>query len=51
MNSRAISAPVRAVTVRMTTEIIHSRMSRPFVSLASFTAAKAMIAMTAGATP
>ena len=51
MNRSAISAPVSAVTVRMTTEITHSRTSRSFVSLASFTAAKAMIAMTAGATP
>ena len=50
-NRIAISAPVRAVTARITAEMPHRRRSFAFVSLASFTAAKAMIAMTAGAIP
>ena len=51
MNSKAISAPVRAVTAMRIAEIAHSRASRPLVSRASLTAATAMIAMTAGAIP
>ena len=50
-NRIAISAPVTAVTVAITTDSTQSRRSRSSVSRASFTAATAMIAMTAWAIP
>src|SRR5215813_13664406 len=51
MNRTAISAPVAAVTMARTTLMAHSRRSRRLVSLASFQAAMAMMAITAGAMP
>ena len=51
MNSRAISAPVNAVTTARTALMAHSRRSRWLVSLASLYAATAMMAITAGAMP
>jgi hypothetical protein len=47
----ATSLCVIAVAAAMSTEITHSLLLVPSVSRASFQAASAMIAITAGATP
>src|SRR5215813_1124365 len=51
MNRAAISAPETAVTIARTMLMAQSRLSWRLVSLASFQAAMAIIAMTAGAMP
>jgi hypothetical protein len=51
MTSSAGSDPVTAVTPKTTALIVHSRQSRRLVSRTSLTAARVMIAITAGAMP